>query len=328
MSGAAFRNALEGLSLVLARGETTALQVNTGFLCNLSCRHCHLEAGPGRAEVMHRDTMDAVIAAARRFPFRVIDLTGGSLEMVPDIAYLVSALAPLTPRLIVRTNLVGLHDLADDGLLALYRKVRAVVTASLPATNAGQTEAQRGNGVWGKCLAMLRRLNEAGYGRAGSGLELDLVANPPGAYLPAGQAETERRFRQELAGKHGITFDRLYTFANVPMGRYRRWLETSGNSEAYLRLLAERFNPATIPGLMCRTQLSVDWEGRLWDCDFNLAAGLFHGSRRTHISELTELPSPGTPIRVGDHCFACTAGSGFTCGGAIAPPVPSGLGGT
>jgi radical SAM/Cys-rich protein len=159
---------------------------------------------------------------------------------------------------------------------------------------------------------MLRRLNELGYGIAGSGLELDLVANPTGAFLPAGQAQTERRFHQDLQRRYNIAFNNLFTFANVPLGRFRVWLEQSGNLDDYLRKLSDSFNPCTLPGLMCRSQISVDWNGFLYDCDFNLAVDLHHDEHKRHITDLTELPLPGIPIPVGDHCYSCTAGSGFT----------------
>ena len=178
--------------------------------------------------------------------------------------------------------------------------------------NAAQTTAQRGSTAWDLSIAMIRRLNKLGYGIASSGLELDLVANPTGAFLPAGQAQTERRFRQDLSRRHDISFNNLFTFANVPLGRFRSWLEQSGNLEDYRNKLVESFNPCTLPGLMCRSLISVDWNGILYDCDFNLAVGLHHGGTPQHISSLTTLPSIGTLIPVGDHCFTCTAGSGFT----------------
>jgi radical SAM/Cys-rich protein len=164
---------------------------------------------------------------------------------------------------------------------------------------------------------MLQRLNRLGYGVDGSGLELDLAANPSGAFLPPAQAQAERRFRVDLLRRFGITFNSLFTFANVPLGRFRRWLESSGNLDAYRERLEGSFNPVTLPGLMCRTFISVDWDGYLYDCDFNLAAGLHHSERRAHISELAELPPEGTAIPTGEHCYACTAGAGFTCGGSI-----------
>ena len=159
---------------------------------------------------------------------------------------------------------------------------------------------------------MIRRLNGLGYGVAGSSLELDLVSNPTGAFLPAPQGEAEKRFRLDLERRYAISFNHLYTFANAPLGRFRAWLERSGNLDAYLSRLEGSFNPCTLPGLMCRSLISVNWDGFIYDCDFNLAAGLHHGEQRIHISQLSELPAAGTPIPVGDHCFACTAGSGFT----------------
>jgi radical SAM/Cys-rich protein len=315
----AFGEALLRHELQLNRGTTTVLQVNVGLNCDLSCRHCHLEAGPGRDEMMDRATMDQVIDCAGRFQFSSIDVTGGAPELVPEIEYLVTSLAALTPRLVLRSNLVALNQGKGSGLCELYRDLKVALVASLPATNATQTEAQRGAGVWEKSVAALKRLNALGYGMEGSALELDLVSNPAGAFLPASQLQAEKKFRHDLMRKYGISFNSLYTFANVPLGRFLTFLENSGNRQEYLAALAAGFNPCTIEGVMCRTQLSVDWLGRLYDCDFNLAAGLPHEGGVTHISLLRELPLPGTPIPVGDHCFACTVGSGFTCGGNIVP---------
>lgn len=307
-----FAHTLELHGLELARAETTTLQVNVGLACNLACRHCHLEAGPTRRELMDLDTVEAVIACAGRIPFDTIDITGGAPELMMHLPMLVGELAPLTRRLIVRTNLVALARPECECLPILYRSHGVVLVASLPATNSGQTDAQRGGGVWEKCIAVLGRLNGLGYGRDGTGLELDLVANPAGAFLPAAQAQAESKFRRDLERRHGITFTNLFTFANAPIGRFRAWLESSGNLDGYMQKLVESFNPCTIPGLMCRTLISVDWQGYLFDCDFNQAAGLHHGERRVHISELHELPEAGTSIPVGNHCYACTAGSGFT----------------
>jgi len=307
-----FQEVLQRHGLQLCRARTTALQVNVGLLCDLSCRHCHLEAGPHRGEVMERATMDAVIDMARRLEFASIDLTGGAPELVPQIDHLVRSLAPLTPRLIVRSNLIALNEAGGAELARLYRDLKVVLVASLPATNPSQTEAQRGAGVWEKSLAVLRGLNALGYGVEGSGLELDLVSNPAGAFLPASQQQAEKKFRSDLARRYGVSFNALYTFANVPLGRFRKFLERSGNLEGYLAQLAAGFNPCSVPGLMCRSQVSVDWLGRLHDCDFHLAAGLPHGGKVQLVSELSQLPEPGTPIPVADHCYACTVGAGFT----------------
>jgi radical SAM/Cys-rich protein len=307
-----FSDTLRRHGLELNRGATSTLQINIGRTCDLACRHCHLEAGPDRVEAMGHETVEAVIACAGRFSFAAIDITGGAPELLPRLPRLVSGLAVLTPKLIVRTNLAALTRPESGALPELCRDHGVALTASLPAANAAQTEAQRGGGVWETSIAMIRRLNGLGYGVAGSGLELDLVSNPTGAFLPAPQGETEQRFHLELERRYAISFNHLYTFANAPLGRFRAWLERSGNLDAYLSRLEGSFNPCTLPGLMCRSLISVNWDGFIYDCDFNLAAGLHHGEQRIHIAQLSELPAAGTPIPVGDHCFACTAGSGFT----------------
>jgi radical SAM/Cys-rich protein len=186
------------------------------------------------------------------------------------------------------------------------------LVASFPSTSLSRADAQRGEGVGEAGIRMLKRLNELGYGVDGSGLELNLVSNPVGAFLPPDQAQAEAKFRQDLSSQWEITFNRLYTFGNVPLGRFRSWLLESGNHDRYVRALAAGFNPCTVEGLMCRTQLSVSWDGYLYDCDFNLAARRPLDGRMTHVSELRRLPHPGSPIAVGDYCYACTAGSGFT----------------
>lgn len=306
-----FRATLERHGLELRRAAAVTLQINVGRLCDLACHHCHLEAGPQRQEVMTRATMDTILAVAERHPFAVADITGGAPELVADLPYLIDGLAARVPRLLLRSNLTALDGAASSELLTLCRERRVVLVASFPALAIGQTDAQRGGGTWERSLAMLRRLNALGYGIAGSGLELNLVANPAGAFLPAAQTAQEKRFKQELSQRHGIVFNHLYTFANAPLGRFRRWLDASGNLDSYLARLADNFNPGTVAGLMCRTLVSVDWDGTLYDCDFNLAANLPLGERR-HIGDPDALPAPGAPVAVGDHCYACTAGSGFT----------------
>jgi radical SAM/Cys-rich protein len=307
-----FAAALERRGLSLVRGEIATLQVNTGYLCNLRCGHCHLEAGPGRKEIMSRQTMEAVVSFAKRFPFQVIDITGGAPELVSDLPFLVESLAPLAPRLMLRTNLSALNGSARESLLALCAARRVVLIASFPSTNPSQADAQRGAGVTEAGIAALRKLNAAGYGVEGTGLELDLVSNPVGAFLPVSQESAERKFRQDLLRKWGIAFNRLYTFANVPLGRFREWLLRTGNYDRYLKTLTEGFNPSAVGKLMCRTLLSVSWDGHLYDCDFNLAVGRHAGDRKVHVSDVRDLPPPGAPIAVGDYCYACTAGSGFT----------------
>ena len=309
---APFADTLARHGLPLVRDRVHTLQVNTGYLCNLRCRHCHLEAGPERSEIMSRETMEAVIAFARRFPFPAVDVTGGAPEMVPDLPFLLEGLSALTPRLMLRSNLSALDPPGRDALLDLCVAGRVVLIVSIPSTNASRMDSQRGPGAAEAGVAMLRRLNARGYGVEGSGLELNLVSSPVGAFLPSPQAPTEKKFRQDLLRKWGITFNALYSFANVPLGRFRKWLADSGNHDRYMKTLADGFNPCAVPGLMCRTLLSVSWDGRLYDCDFNIAVGRPAGDRKIHVSDVRELPPPGTPIAVGDHCYACTAGSGFT----------------
>ncbi len=307
-----FAEALASHGVALERGRTDTLQVNVGLLCNQACRHCHLDAGPSRREVMAAETMRAVVAYAGRAAFQTIDITGGAPELVPGLAGFIEDLAPLAPRLMLRSNLTAIAEHPRRDLVALCRERRVVIVASLPSTNARQTDAQRGDEVMGKSLATLRWLNDVGYGQPGTGLELDLVTNPSGAFLAPPQEQAERKFRRDLERRWGIRFNHLFAFSNVPLGRFRHWLQASGNLEPYLARLAGSFNPCTVAGLMCRSLVSVGWDGTLYDCDFNLAQGLPLGGRRQHVSELTGPPPPHTPIVTGDHCFACTAGTGFT----------------
>ncbi len=306
-----FDENLDRRGLRLVRGKTRTLQVNVGYLCDLLCRHCHLEAGPLRSEVMAGETMDDVVAYASRVPFETIDVTGGAPELVPGIRSFLARLAPLTPKLILRTNLVALREAAASGLMESCREWGVALVASFPSTHAAQSDALRGAGFLEKSLDVLRDLHGLGYGSPGGGLTLDLVVNPAGAFLPGNQDQAEKRFKEHL-GRQGIQFNRLYSFANAPLGRFRSWLERSGNLEPYFKLLFERFNPATIEGLMCRSLISVAWDGTLYDCDFNIAAGLPHGPGRRHVKSLQGVPAEGAPIATGNHCYACTAGAGFT----------------
>ncbi len=304
-----FSQTLVRHSLELTRAETNTLQVNVGLKCNLSCRHCHYGAGPARQELMTRETMDQVIEFSRRVRPEIIDITGGAPELNPDLEYLIEKTAPLTSRIMLRTNLVAI---SDDAFLSLFKKHGVVVVASFPSTNANQADAQRGSGVFDKSVEMLKKLNQAGYGMPGTGLELNLISNPSGAFLPVTQVQAEKNFKRVLAAKIGISFNQLLTFANVPLGKYYSWLESSGNLKAYLKRLTDAFNPCTIDGLMCRTLLSISWDGFVYDCDFNQAAQLHMGSTKQHISELHHWPNPGSPVVTADHCYACTAGAGFS----------------
>jgi radical SAM/Cys-rich protein len=307
-----FRQTLAKQALKLERGKTSTLQINVGLLCNQSCRHCHLDAGPHRPENMSAQTAQEVIAYAERSRFDVIDITGGAPELNPNIETLVKELSPLAPRLMIRSNLSALEERYRGEWMGLLKDHRVVIVASFPSTNEAQADSQRGRGIFQTGLDTLRKLNAMGYGQDGTGLELDLVSNPTGAFLPAPQGQMEQRFREILTKKWGIVFNHLYSFANAPLGRFRQWLLQSENLESYLQRLASSFNPCAVEGLMCRTLVSVSWDGILYDCDFNLARDLPMGGRRTHVSHMEGPPEPGSPIAVGDHCYTCTAGAGFT----------------
>jgi len=306
-----FDGNLARYGLHLVRGKTHTLQVNMGYLCDLHCRHCHLKAGPERWEVMGIETMNDVIAYASRVRFETIDITGGAPELVPGIESFLARLGPLTRKLILRTNLVALREEAASGLMQSCREMGVALVASFPSTNPSQADALRGKGFWEKSLEVLRDLNQLGYGCPGSGLTMDLVVNPAGAFLPGNQGQAEKRFKRHLE-RHGVVFNNLYGFANAPLGRYRTWLEVSGNLDHYFKTLFGRFNPATVEGLMCRSLISVSWDGTLYDCDFNIAAGLPHGLAKVHVSSMAGFPEEGAAVATGDHCYACTAGMGFT----------------
>lgn len=306
-----FQKALADNQLQLTRGQTTTLQVNVGHLCNLACKHCHMDAGPGRREVMNKKTMNAVIRFAELHDFSVIDITGGAPEMVPHIDYLLEQLAPLAQTIMMRTNLVALFENDSRLLLELCCRLKVTLVASFPSVNQDQADSQRGTGVWEQSIAMMKQLNTLGYGKSGTGLEFYLVSNPAGAFMPVSQCSAEKKFKADLAKKWGIEFTGLFTFANVPLGRFKTWLENSGNFEGYMEKLAASFNPNTIEGLMCRSMINISWDGYLYDCDFNMAAGLPYSEKPLHISR-AESPQEGDPIMTDNYCFACTAGAGFT----------------
>jgi radical SAM/Cys-rich protein len=307
-----FRQTLYTHGLTLERGKTTTLQINVGLLCNQACRHCHLNAGPDRKENMDSETADAVIAYAGRNSFGVIDITGGAPELNPNIVRLIERLSPHASRLMFRSNLTALNEGERDDLMDLLKAKRVAIVASFPSVNQAQADSQRGDGMFRKSVDTLRKLNTLGYGQPETGLELDLVSNPTGAFLPAPQEQSTSRFREVLMNKWGIGFNSLFAFANAPLGRFRSWLEGTGNLESYLVRLASGFNACAVDGLMCRTMVSVSWDGYFYDCDFNLAKRLPMGNKKTHVSEMAGPPPIGSSIAVADHCYTCTAGAGFT----------------
>ena len=307
-----------GLELRRA-GAVRILQVNVGKLCNQACKHCHVDASPRRTEIMARDTAEQIIEAVRRFRFPVIDITGGAPELNPSFRRLVSASRALGTHVMVRHNLTVMFEPGQGDLPEFFRAHEAEVVSSLPYFLAQQTDAQRGPGVFEKSIEALRRLNAAGYGEEGGGLLLNLVYNPVGAFLPPPQASIEADFKRELAARHGVRFNRLYTITNMPVRRFLEYLRRSGNEERYMRKLVEAFNPASVEGLMCRDTLSVDWTGRLFDCDFNQMLDL--GVAPELPRSIADLDDPArfarAPVATGAHCFGCTAGAGSSCGGAV-----------
>jgi radical SAM/Cys-rich protein len=303
--------------------ETTTievLQVNVGKLCNQTCGHCHVDAGPDRREVMSRDTAVDVIELLRRHPaIPTLDITGGAPELNPQFRFLVEEATALGRRVIDRCNLSVLLLPSQRDLVGFLAERRVEITASLPSFRAAGTDAQRGEGVFAKSLEALRLLNAAGYGR-GDGLALNLVHNPVGAFLPGDQASLERDYRRELQGRHGIVFDRLYTISNMPISRFLEHLDRTGNLQRYMELLVTSFNPRAAAGVMCRTYLSVGWDGTLYDCDFNqmLAMPTNHGAPNTLRALVASGALLSRRVVTDRHCFGCTAGAGSSCAGAVA----------
>jgi radical SAM/Cys-rich protein len=304
----------------LATARIEVLQVNVGKLCNQTCAHCHVDAGPDRRESMTRETAAKVIEvlAARDIP--TLDITGGAPELNPSFRFLAEEGARLGRRVIDRCNLTVVLLPAQADLVDFLARHRVEVTASLPSFRAGGTDAQRGAGVFEKSVEALRRLNRAGYG-AGGGLVLNLVHNPVGAFLPGSQASLERDYRRELRDRHGVVFDSLFTLTNMPISRFLEFLERTGNTSRYLETLTRAFNFAASSAVMCRTHLSVGWDGRLYDCDFNQMLELQVGDGPPTLDALLAGGSLSRKIRTDRHCFGCTAGAGSSCGGALDRPA-------
>ncbi len=322
LSGASFAERVRTCGQSLAPAAIEIFQINIGKLCNMACRHCHVDAGPDRVrENMDRATVDACLRAIDRCPaVTTVDITGGAPELNPHFRYLVEECVARGKHVIDRCNLTVLllprcRDL--PGWLA----ARGVeVACSLPHYRALNTDAQRGTGTWTKSLEALRLLNAAGYGQGDPRRLLTLVTNPAGAFLAGDQRAAEKEWKSALAAHHGISFDRLIALNNMPIARFLEWLDESGNLCGYMEKLGARFNPTTVPGLMCRNTLSVSWDGRLFDCDFNQMLDLEVAPRggRMTIHDFDEGALEGRTIVTGRHCLGCTAGSGSGCGGALA----------
>jgi radical SAM/Cys-rich protein len=307
-----------GFSPLYATG-ITVFQINVGKFCNQTCRHCHVDAGPDRTEKMTRETAELCMAALSRTNIPTVDITGGAPELNPNFRWLVEQARALGRHVMDRCNLSVLQLAPQADLADFLAHNKVEVVASLPYFRSSQTDAQRGDGVFDKSIIGLRMLNELGYGRDGSGLVLNLVHNPVGAYLPARQDAIETQFRRELLKRHGVVFNNLYTITNMPISRFLEFLIQSDNYEGYMERLANAFNPAAVAGVMCRHTLSVGWDGTLYDCDFNqmLELPLADGAPR-HIREFDPVRLHGRRIVTANHCYGCTAGAGSSCGGAVA----------
>lgn len=301
------------------------LQVNVGKVCNQTCRHCHVDAGPDRTERMSRATMQACLNAVEKAAIATVDITGGAPELHQDFRWFVSEAVARGAHVMDRCNLTVLETPTHRSLPAFFAAHGVEVVASLPHFRASATDRQRGDGVYEKSIAALRRLNAAGYGQGDPRRRLVLVANPVGAFLPANQASLEAEWKRELLRTHDVRFDALYTITNMPVSRYLEWLEDSGNLDAYVQRLVAAFNPGAVNGLMCRSLLSVAWDGTLHDCDFNqmLALGVDDDVPQ-HIAAFDREALERRSIRVAAHCFGCTAGAGSSCGGQTVAQGASG----
>ncbi len=296
------------------------VQINLGKLCNMTCRHCHVDSGPDRTvENMDRNTVEACLRLIDKSGARIVDLTGGAPELNPNFEYLVDACVGRGLRVMDRCNLTVLMTRRYGHLPEWFAERSVEVVCSLPHYRKLGTDAQRGDGTYEKSIRALRRLNEAGYGHGNLDLALTLVTNPVGAFLAGHQGSLQAEWKEALARNHGVYFDRLLTLNNMPMSRYLEWLVDTGQVASYLNRLVRAFNSSTIAGLMCRNVLSISWNGYLYDCDFNQQLGLTMdlGGRRAHVSEFELADWLAHVVRTGRHCYGCTAGAGSSCGGAI-----------
>jgi radical SAM/Cys-rich protein len=294
------------------------LQLNIGYMCNQTCKHCHVDAGPDRKEIMTRDTMQKILDLVEQHKFPTIDITGGAPEMNPDFRWFIMEIRKRSDcEIIVRCNLtIILANKSYHDLPQFFRENKIRVVSSLPFYQAVRTDRQRGEGVFGKSIEALRMLNEAGYGMEGTGLIMDLVYNPAGAFLPVEQHELERDFKNVLRNEYKLEFNQLLCINNLPVSRFLDYLVTSGNFEEYMDLLVRSFNPAAVSGVMCKNTISVGWNGYLYDCDFNQMLGMKvdrHSGQHLDDFSLEKLNS--RTIAINQHCYGCTAGAGSSCQG-------------
>ncbi len=304
----------------IQRGVLQTLQVNLGYRCNLQCLHCHVNAGPKRREEMVRETIEQVLTFIDKQGIKTVDLTGGAPELNGNFRYLVSEARRRGVTVIDRCNLTILQEPGMESLAGFLAQQQVEVVASLPCYLEENVDSQRGDGVFDGSIQGLLKLNELGYGVEGSGLQLNLVYNPQGVALPPPQDALQAAYKTALFERYGIVFNQLFTITNVPIKRFGSMLLSRGEFDSYMDLLQQSYSKGNLESVMCRTLLSVDWQGYLYDCDFNQMLGLPVGcgnGQPVHLSQLTQATLEGEPIVVRDHCYACTAGQGSSCGGAL-----------
>ncbi|MBB1161977.1 arsenosugar biosynthesis radical SAM (seleno)protein ArsS [Aquariibacter albus] len=303
------------------RAALQTLQVNLGYRCNQSCLHCHVNAGPNRSEMMEAATVDQVLAVLKARRVETLDLTGGAPELNPHFRRLVAGARALGVKVIDRCNLTILSEPGQEDLAEFLAAQGVEVVASLPCYSPANVDRQRGDGVFEASIAGLKRLNALGYGQDGSGLGLNLVYNPQGPVLPPPQQKLEADYKRELAAHFGIVFNRLYALTNMPIQRFGSTLVSKGSFASYMALLRGAYQAENLDTLMCRSTVSVDWQGDLYDCDFNQMLGLrarLKGRERPQLADLLGEDPDGEAVHIADHCYGCTAGQGSSCGGALA----------
>ena len=304
----------------IRRRQTQTLQVNLGYKCNQSCLHCHVNAGPTRTELMTLDTINEVIAYLQSAGIKTLDITGGAPELNPHFRRLVEAARNLGVRVIDRCNLTILFEPGHEDLAQFFAGQQVEITASLPCYLEDNVDRQRGKGVFGTSIRALQLLNGLGYGQPGSALKLNLVYNPQGPVLPPAQQQLQQDYKQRLSVSYGVVFNELYVITNMPIQRFGSTLISKGQFEPYMNLLKKAYQPANLETVMCRSLLSVNWQGYVYDCDFNQMLDLpitWNNRPRTHLRELSSADLNHHPIVVKDHCYGCTAGQGSSCGGAL-----------
>lgn len=301
--------------ILWSKDKLSTMQVNITKTCNLACKHCHVESSPSRTEDMTRETADKVIELFKKAGFQILDITGGAPEMSKQYKYLIENLAPYAKKIMTRTNLTIHLEPEYEGYLEFMKDHKVEIVASLPFYEKDKTDRQRGIGVYDESIEVLQKLTKMGYG-VEDDLILDLVYNPNGAILPGDQVELENIYRAKLE-EYGIKFNQLFTITNNPSGRFYNWLERSGNLERYMDKLLAAFNPATINDVMCRDMISVNDDGTLYDCDFNLAIKLGMVDEPKTVDQALEMGLGKRKIATANHCYGCTAGSGSSCGGAL-----------